>query len=111
MLSLIWGGALGGVALKTIWPHLPRWAGAPLYLALGWAAVFFLPEFARTGGAAIVVLIIAGGLLYTLGGLVYATKWPDPSPRYFGFHEVFHALTIGAFLCHYFAVVFAVIRV
>jgi len=104
LLSVVWIGALAGVAFRVIWVGAPRWLSTPIYLALGWAAVFFLPSFGRNGGAAVLVLIILGGLLYTLGGLVYGLKRPNPSPRWFGFHEVFHALTIAAFLAHYVAV-------
>ncbi|MEJ7726041.1 MAG: hemolysin III family protein [Actinomycetes bacterium] len=104
LLSVVWIGALAGVVFRVIWVGAPRWLYTPIYLALGWAAVFFLPSFGRNGGAAVLVLIILGGLLYTLGGLVYGLKRPNPSPRWFGFHEVFHALTIAAFLAHYVAV-------
>ena len=110
LLSVVWIGALVGVAFRVIWVGAPRWLYTPIYLALGWAAVFFLPDFARAGGVAVLVLIIVGGLLYTVGGLVYGLKRPNPSPRWFGFHEVFHALTIAAFLAHYIAVALVATR-
>ncbi len=96
LLSLVWGGAAAGIAFRVWWIKAPRWLYTVCYLALGWAAVFYLPAFARTGGIAVIALIIVGGLLYTTGAVVYALKRPDPSPRWFGFHEVFHALTIAA---------------
>ncbi len=107
MLGVTWGGALAGVGLKVFWAGAPRWLSAPIYIALGWAPVFFFADFvdgARDLGAigtAVIVLIVVGGALYTVGGLVYGTKFPDPSPRWFGFHEVFHTLTILAFVTHY----------
>ena len=104
LLWLVWGGATAGVLFRVIWLSAPRWAYVPVYLALGWVAVFFLPGFLRHGGVTVLVLIAAGGLLYTLGGLVYGTKRPNPSPRWFGFHEVFHAFTLAAFVTHYIAV-------
>jgi hemolysin III len=108
LLSVVWTGALLGVAFKLFWPHAPRWLSAPIYIALGWAAVFFIPAFFDGAlalglgiGIATFVLIAVGGALYTVGGLVYGFKWPDPSPRWFGFHEVFHSFTILAFIAHY----------
>jgi hemolysin III len=70
-------------------------------VALGWAAIFFLPNFLHAGGVAVLVLVLAGGLLYSLGALVYGMKRPNPSPRWFGFHEVFHSFTLVAFITHY----------
>ncbi|MFJ9478794.1 hemolysin III family protein [Streptomyces mirabilis] len=107
LLALVWSGALAGVAFRMLWIGAPRWLYTPCYIALGWVAVFNLPDFARTGGTAVVVLVIAGGLLYTAGAVVYGLKRPDPSPAWFGFHEVFHALTIAAFTAHYTAILLA----
>ncbi|WP_405739136.1 hemolysin III family protein [Streptomyces sp. NBC_01525] len=104
LLSLVWAGAAAGIAFRVWWIRAPRWLYTLCYIALGWAAVFYLPDFARTGGTPVVVLIITGGLLYTAGAVVYGLKRPDPSPRWFGFHEVFHTLTIAAFTAHYTAV-------
>lgn len=101
LLWLVWAGALAGVAFRVFWVGAPRWLYTPCYLALGWAAVFFLPAFLRAGGATVLVLIIAGGLLYSTGAVVYGFKRPNPSPRWFGFHEVFHAFTLAAFAVHY----------
>src|SRR5262245_11370033 len=108
MLSVVWGGALAGVAFRVLWLGAPRWLYTPIYIALGWAAVFFLPQFAdgaaRFGvglGSVVLALIALGGALYTLGGVVYGFKRPNPWPQWFGFHEVFHTFTILAFATHY----------
>jgi hemolysin III len=108
LLVTVWTGAALGVMFRVFWPHAPRWLHTPIYVALGWAAVFFLPEFAdgvsRTGvgiGIAALVLVAVGGILYTLGGVVYGFRRPDPWPTWFGFHEVFHTFTILAFVSHY----------
>ncbi|MGD9957781.1 PAQR family membrane homeostasis protein TrhA [Nocardioides sp.] len=108
LLSVIWTGALLGVLFRIFWTSAPRWLYVPIYLALGWAAVFFLPAFAegagRLGvgvGATVLALVITGGALYTLGGIVYGLKKPDPFPVWFGFHEVFHTLVVAAFIVHY----------
>ncbi|WP_189130607.1 PAQR family membrane homeostasis protein TrhA [Wenjunlia tyrosinilytica] len=101
LLWLVWAGALAGIAFRVFWVGAPRWLYTPCYIALGWAAVFFLPDFMRTGGIAVMVLVIVGGLLYSAGGIIYGIKRPNPSPRWFGFHEVFHSLTVGAFVVHY----------
>ncbi|MGI5397228.1 PAQR family membrane homeostasis protein TrhA [Streptomyces sp. CA-251251] len=107
LLAVVWAGALAGIAFRILWIGVPRWLYTPCYIALGWVAVFNLPDFARTGGTAVVVLVVAGGLLYTAGAVVYGLRRPDPSPAWFGFHEVFHALTIAAFAAHYTAILLA----
>ena len=104
LLWLVWSGALAGVAFRVLWVGAPRWLYTPVYAALGWVAVFFVPDFLATGGVAVLVLLVLGGLLYTVGAVVYALRRPDPSPRWFGFHEVFHACTLVAFAAHYVAV-------
>ncbi|WP_372516011.1 PAQR family membrane homeostasis protein TrhA [Streptantibioticus silvisoli] len=101
LLWFVWAGALAGIAFRVFWVGAPRWLYTPCYLALGWAAVFFLPDFMRTGGVAVLVCVAVGGLLYSAGGVIYGIKRPNPSPRYFGFHEVFHSLTLAAFAVHY----------
>ncbi|MFG3027426.1 hemolysin III family protein [Streptomyces sp. NPDC048253] len=107
LLAAVWAGALVGIAFRVLWIGAPRRLYTPCYIVLGWVAVFYLPDFARTGGVAVLVLVIAGGLLYTAGAVVYGLKRPDPSPAWFGFHEVFHALTIAAFTAHYTAILLA----
>lgn len=108
LLAVVWCGALLGVAFRVFWVGAPRWLYTPAYIALGWAALFYLPDFLRTGGAAILTLVIVGGALYTIGGVVYGLRRPDPLPRWFGFHEVFHAFTIAAFVVHYIGISLAV---
>jgi hemolysin III len=108
VLAAVWAGALGGVLLKTTWPGAPRWLGVPCYVGLGWVAVFVMPELLHNGGVAAFVLVVAGGAVYTLGGLVYGLRRPNPVPGVFGFHEVFHLCTLVAATCHYIAVWFAV---
>ena len=87
-------------------PHAPRWLGVPIYIALGWVAVFVFPQLLHNAGVAALVLLLAGGLLYTLGAVFYATRWPNPWPKTFGHHEFFHACTVLAALCHYIAIWF-----
>ena len=109
LLVTVWSAAILGVLFRIFWTDAPRWLYTPIYIAMGWAAVFFIPGFIDgaterlgTGTAVgVLVLIAAGGVLYTLGGAVYGFKFPDPSPRFFGFHEVFHSFTVLAFATHY----------
>jgi hemolysin III len=101
LLSVVWTGAVLGVLFRVFWNDAPRWLYTPIYMALGWAAVFYFGEFVQNASTAVVVLMAVGGGLYTLGGIVYGFKKPDPFPRWFGFHEVFHSLTIAAFAAHY----------
>ncbi len=102
LLAVAWSGAALGIAFRMLRPQAPRWVYTPIYLALGWVAVFFAPDFARYSGAALVVVLLGlGGLLYTVGGVVYGLRRPNPLPQWFGFHEVFHALTVLAFAAHY----------
>ncbi len=101
LLSLVWGGALLGIAFRVFWIGAPRWLYLPVYVALGWAAIFWLGDFARTAGPAVLTLIIVGGGLYSVGGIIYGLKRPNPIPRWFGFHEVFHSFTVAAFAVHY----------
>lgn len=104
LLIIVWSGALVGLLMRVFWLGAPRWLYVPIYVALGWVAVAFLPQFYRSGGPAVVWLIIAGGVAYTLGAVVYGLKRPNPSPRWFGFHEIFHALTVAGYTCHYVSV-------
>jgi hemolysin III len=104
VLAVVWGGALGGVVLKIAWPHAPRWVGVPFYLALGWVAVFVIPDLLHRGGVAALVLLIVGGAFYSLGAVFYALRRPVGWPDTFGFHEFFHAATVIAAACHYVAI-------
>jgi len=104
VLSLVWGGAALGVVLRNAVRRPARWLFVGLYLLLGWVALGVLPQLHDRGGWAVVVLLLVGGLFYSLGAMVYGFQRPDPSPRWFGFHEVFHAFTLLAFVTHYVAV-------
>ena len=110
ILAIVWGGAVLGVGLKLIYPHAPRWVGAPLYVALGWVAIPVLPQLLSHGGSAALVLLIAGGAFYTLGAVAYALRRPNLWPDTFGHHEFFHACTLVAAVCHQVAVYFALFQ-
>jgi hemolysin III len=100
LLSVIWGGALLGIAFRVFWLGAPRWLYVPIYLALGWAAVAFMGQI-WAANAATAILTIAGGLAYTVGAVFYGLKKPNPFPGHFGFHEIFHVCTVIAFGCHW----------
>ena len=104
VFGVVWGGALVGILARNLLPRRGRWLFTGLYLALGWVALFVLPALLRTGGPFVLGMLLLGGALYSVGAVVYARQKPDPSPRWFGFHEVFHALTVLAFAAHYIAV-------
>ena len=104
LLTLVWAGAVLGVAFRVAWIGAPRWLYVPVYLAMGCAALYWIPAFHRSGGTAVLVLIAAGGLCYVLGALVYGFRRPDPAPAWFGFHEVFHTLTVLGFAAHLVAI-------
>src|SRR5205807_4474896 len=93
VLWIVWGGALAGILLKVCWPTAPRWVGVPLYLLLGWVAVWYTPTIIHIAGVAAMALLAVGGVLYSIGGLLYGLRWPDPWPKTFGYHEFFHACT------------------
>jgi hemolysin III len=101
LLSVAWGGAALGIAFRLLRPDAARWVYTPVYLGLGWVAVAFASDFARATGVAVLLLIALGGALYTVGGVVYGLRRPNPFPQWFGFHEVFHACTVIAFAAHY----------
>ncbi|MFT4123883.1 MAG: hemolysin III family protein [Microbacteriaceae bacterium] len=103
LLSIVWGGALLGIGFRIFWLGAPRWLYVPIYLALGWAAMMFIVDFFRAD-AAMMTLVLVGGVCYSLGALAYGLKRPNPVPGVFGFHEVFHSFTLLAFLCHWTAV-------
>jgi hemolysin III len=104
ILTVVWAGALAAILLKVIWVDAPKWVAAGIGLALGWVAVVALPQLAHRLQPAALALLIAGGLLYSAGAIVYARRKPDPLPAVFGYHEVFHALTIVAATCQYLAI-------
>lgn len=109
LLSIVWTGAIIGILLNLFWPTAPRWLSTLIYVVLGWVAIAYLPQLWSAGGPIVVLLIVAGGVLYTLGAVVYWMKRPNPSPAWFGFHEIFHAFTVAAWACQCVAVYFAVL--
>ena len=104
LLVLVWSAALGGLFFRVLWLSAPRWLYTVLYIVMGWAALGWLGAFYHAAGLPVVILIVAGGICYTLGAIVYARKRPDPSPAWFGYHEIFHVGTIAGFVCHYVAI-------
>ncbi len=104
VLAVVYTGAAVGVALKMLWPSAPRAVGLPLYLVVGYVAIWFAQTLLHGAGLVVVVLLIASGLLYNIGAVLYAFSWPNPWPRTFGFHEFFHAFTAAAAICHYIAI-------
>jgi hemolysin III len=109
LLAVVWAGALLGIGFRVFWISAPRWLYVPIYLLLGWAAVMYLGDLVRVN-VAMMVLIVVGGLLYTIGAVVYALKRPNPWPGHFGFHEIFHVCTVLAFMCHWTATLLIVLQ-
>jgi hemolysin III len=103
LMITIWSTALLGIGFRVFWIGAPRWLYVIIYLAMGWAAVVFMVDL-YTANNVMMILIIVGGLFYSLGAVVYAMKRPNPFPGHFGFHEIFHTATVLAFLCHWVAV-------
>jgi hemolysin III len=103
VLSAVWLAAAVGVTLSICWIDAPRWVQALCYVVTGWIALAALPQLLAGAGVVPFVLFALGGAVYSLGALVYAARRPDPWPRVFGFHEVFHALVIAAALVHFVA--------
>ena len=111
ILLIVWAGAIAATTTKICWVGSPKWLSAAIGLALGWVAVAALPELAHNEGLAPLFLLAAGGLAYTAGAVVYAGRRPDPMPSVFGYHEVFHALTILALSCQYVAIAVFIVHV
>ena len=109
LLISVWIGALIGITFRVFWINSPRWLYVPLYVGLGWAAIFYIGDFYAFNATAM-NLILAGGLCYTLGAVVYGIKKPNLFPGHFGFHEIFHALTVIAFICHWVAALIVIMR-
>ena len=108
VLAVVWAGALAGIVFRVVWMHAPAWLYTPFYVALGWVAIAVLPSLARAGGPAVITLVVVGGVAYSIGGLIYALRRPDPAPATFGYHELFHTGTIVGYVCHYLAIALAV---
>lgn len=101
ILIAVWGGALAGIVFKLVWLDAPKWVISLVYVALGWVAIAAMPQMLSELGLAAVLLIALGGVLYTVGAVIYALKRPDPSPTVFGYHEIFHVLVIVAAALQY----------
>ena len=108
LLIVAWGGAILISLLRIFWLSAPRWLYVAGYISLGWSAVFYMPQFLNSGGVVIFILVLTGGVLYSAGGAIYALKKPNFSINWFGFHELFHAMTAAAFICHFIAAVLTV---
>lgn len=106
ILAVVWIGALAGAVVETIWIDHPKWVAALIYMSLGWVAVVAFPEMWTAMGVGGTLLVAVGGVLYTAGAVVYATQRPDPNPRVFGYHEVFHLFVILAAAAHFAAIAF-----
>ncbi|HYT75333.1 MAG TPA: hemolysin III family protein [Vicinamibacterales bacterium] len=110
VLTIIWAGATAAIVLKFVWVAAPKWLAAAIGIALGWVAVIVLPQLIGRVNLAAVILLIAGGLAYTAGAVVYVRRRPDPAPAVFGYHELFHALTIVGVACQYVAIAFFIVH-
>jgi hemolysin III len=111
VLAIVWAGAAAAIVLKFVWVAAPKWLAAAIGIALGWLGVVLLPQLVERLSPAGVTLLCVGGVVYTAGGIVYARKVPNPAPSVFGYHELFHALTVVAVACQYVAIAFFIIRV
>ena len=109
VLVVIWSGAVGGIVLSLLWPEAPRPVSAAIYISLGWVAIIAMPQLFHRLGALGIALIAAGGLLYSVGAIVYARKRPDPVPSVFGYHEIFHVLVVAAAALHFAVIAFLVV--
>jgi hemolysin III len=111
MLAVVWSGAGAAILTKLCWVSSPKWLSAVFGLTLGWVGVIALPQLEHSAGPGAVALLGAGGLAYSAGAIVYARRKPDLFPTVFGYHELFHALTLVALACQYIAIAFFVVRV
>jgi hemolysin III len=110
VLTIVWVGAAAAIVLKFVWVSAPKWLTAAIGMALGWVAVVALPQLVARLNPAAVTLLVVGGLAYTAGAVVYARRRPDPVPTVFGYHELFHSLTIVGVACQYVAIAFFIVR-
>jgi hemolysin III len=111
VLAVVWSGAGAAILTKVCWVEAPEWLAAALGIAIGWVGIVALPQLVSTAGPAAVALLAAGGIAYTTGAIVYVRRRPDPVPSVFGYHELFHTLTLVALACQYVAIAFFVVRV
>lgn len=108
LLSVVWIGAVAGVAMRIFWLNAPRWLYVANYLLLGWVAIAYTPQLYRTGGLWVLLPIIIGGLFYSVGAIFYALKRPGREAKYFGFHELFHIFVLAAWISQYVAISVAI---
>lgn len=109
LLTVIWTGAAAGIVLHLVWIDMPKWISAVLYVLLGWVGIVAAPQVVANAGWTVFALLLAGGLIYSAGAVVYAVRRPDPLPAVFGYHEVFHALVVVAAATHYAAVALTIL--
>jgi hemolysin III len=109
VLSIVWAGAVLAILVRVCWIDAPKWLASTIAITLGWVGIAVLPQIVSTVGATGCLLLVAGGIAYTIGGIVYATERPDPVPAVFGYHEVFHAFVILAVALQYTAIAFFVL--
>ena len=109
LLRVAWGGAAAGIALHVLWLDAPKWLSACVYVAMGWVGVAAMPSLVRQAGWTPTSLLLVGGLVYSVGAFVYASRRPDPVPTVFGYHEVFHVLVVVAAAAHYVAVAMTIL--
>ena len=101
LFGVIWGLALAGIVMKIFWMHAPRWLSTAIYLAMGWMVLVGAYPLVMNLSTGALAWLAGGGLVYSVGAVVYALKWPDPWPNRFGFHEIFHVFVIGGSFCHF----------
>jgi hemolysin III len=105
LLALAWGANMLGVVRALAWPHAPRAITSVCYVAAGWVLLAYMPELRAAVDPTTFSLILAGGVVFTLGALIYLARWPNPAPRVFGYHELFHSMVVVGCACHFAAVV------
>lgn len=109
LLLIVWLGALLGIFLSVFWVNAPRWVYVPIYILLGWVALWYMNPILKAGGWAVIWLLIAGGLCYSIGAVFYGIRWPGRDAKYFGYHEIFHSGTVAGWVCICIAAYFAVL--
>ena len=109
VLAIVWSGCAAAIFIRLFWIGAPKWVSATVGIALGWVGIVAMPEIYFNLGLACVLLILAGGLLYSLGAVIYATRRPDPYPAVFGYHEIFHLMIVVAVALQYSAIAFYVL--
>jgi hemolysin III len=109
ILTIVWGGGIAATLVKLVRPNTPGWVSAATCLALGWISVIVFPQIVDRIGLGAAALLVAGGIAYSIGAVVYARRRPDPFPRTFGYHEIFHTLVVVAIVCQYLTIAFFVL--